>query len=118
MPVPGLVDPWTVTSAYAIDLGLMNLILAYFCHVLTTEKSVVPREMLRNYRLQRNTSLLGTAIFFFSVLPIFSPIQRIALWVISLGTYTVRKMVEDRWARRARKPERDSHPEARESRRH
>lgn len=97
-PAQGQIDPGTVTSAYAIDLGLVNLILVYFVHVLTIEeKKLAPSELLKSYRLQRNAILVAPAIFLFSALPLFAPSQKIGLWALTFGTYPVRRLVNWRW---------------------
>jgi uncharacterized membrane protein len=79
-----------VSSYYALDLASMNIIQAYFTHVLTLEeKNLIPSDLRRQYRIARNFLLLGVAIFLISDLPIFwtfingVPI-RIAMWILTL----------------------------------
>lgn len=82
----GLGDP--VSQFYALDVGGMNLILAYFTHALATEeRGLIPRELVGRYRNVRNVLLVSAFLFFVSVLPQFwsygiagVPL-RIALWV-------------------------------------
>lgn len=81
-----------VSSYYALDLAGMNVIMAYFTHVLTLEeKNLIPSDLRRRYRITRNLLLLVVAIFLISDLPIFwqmvdgIPIPpRIALWILTL----------------------------------
>ena len=70
--LPGQLDPEITTALYAIDMGSIFLILSYFTHELTIEeKRLIPRELLRSYRLQRNAAILTAAFFLFSILPVF-----------------------------------------------
>jgi uncharacterized membrane protein len=89
-----------VSTAYAIDLGLMYLILASFSHSLAKEeKRLVPQNLLRSFRINRNLQLLVSLIFFISIAPIFYttnafnfPLEggvkeipvRAALWILTL----------------------------------
>ncbi len=59
-----------VSTAFALDIGSMNMILAYFVHVLTREeKGLVPKEMVADYRFRRNLLIVIAAIFVVSVVP-------------------------------------------------
>jgi uncharacterized membrane protein len=81
-----------VSSYYALDIAGMNIILAYFTHVMTLEeKNLIPSDLRRRYRITRNLLLLGAAIFLISDLPIFwvmvagLPVPpRIILWMLTL----------------------------------
>ena len=85
-------DVWVLASLYyGLDIGAMNLILAYFTHVLTIEeKNLIPRELLHRYRVARNFLLLAAAFFLVSDLPLFSSVTflgvplRVDMWVFSL----------------------------------
>ncbi len=76
---------------YGLDIGAMNLILAYFSHLLSQkERNLVPAEHIRRFKIGRNTQLLGSAIFIASVLPVFGgdlalglP-TRVFLWILTL----------------------------------
>jgi uncharacterized membrane protein len=76
---------------YGIDIGSMNLILAYFTHVLTLEeKNLIPRELIHRTKVARNLLLAAAAVFLVSDLPVFYDIivagtpLRIWLWVLTL----------------------------------
>ena len=61
-----------VSTAFALDLGLMYLILAFFSHTLANEeKKLVPSNLLKKFRVKRNMQLLVSAAFFLSIAPIF-----------------------------------------------
>ena len=98
--VTGLVDVGTVTSAYAVDLGLINVIMAYFINLLTVEeKRLVPARLLRSYRFQRNVTIFVAAVFFLSALPVFTIEEKLLLWLFTLASFAARKAVEARLAR-------------------
>ena len=85
---------------YAVDLGLMNLILAYFTHMLTIEeKSLIPSSLVRTYRLQRNSTIITAAIFLVSALPqlyilVLGFPLRFELWIATFGMYFVRRKMQ------------------------
>ena len=71
-----------VSQYYALDVGGMNLILAYFTHTLTIEeRNLIPRDLIDRYKGVRNILLLSTTIFFVSVLP---PFWMVAVWGLPL----------------------------------
>ena len=79
-----------VSEYYALDIAAMNVISAYFTHVLTLEeKNLIPSDLRRQYRITRNLLLMGAAIFLVSLLPIFwnavygLPL-RVILWILTL----------------------------------
>jgi uncharacterized membrane protein len=62
----------TTTALWALDMGSIYLIIGYFSNQLAKEeRKLVPKEMLRRFKLLRNAAIITTAIFFVSVLPIF-----------------------------------------------
>jgi uncharacterized membrane protein len=76
---------------YGLDIGGMNLILAYFTHALTVEeKNLVPKEMFHRLKITRDLLLFSAALFLVADLPIFSNLMfaglpaRIDIWVISI----------------------------------
>jgi uncharacterized membrane protein len=76
----------TVSQFYAFDIAGMNLILAYFTHILTLEeKNLIPHELTHRYKNVRNALILSSAIFVVSVLPPF--------WAISIGSLPLRVAV-------------------------
>jgi uncharacterized membrane protein len=103
VPLPGQLDSGITTALYAVDMGLMFLIIAYFTHELTIEeKRLIPRELLRNYRLQRSATIVSAALFLFSTLPIFWSFvvfglqARFILWMGTFLVWIVRREVERR----------------------
>ncbi len=76
---------------YGLDIGGMNIVLAYFTHILTREeRRLIPREMIHRFRVTRNLLLVAAALFLVSDLPVFwgptflgLPL-RIDIWVFSL----------------------------------
>jgi len=71
-PSLGQLDSASTTTLYAFDLGALQLVLAYFIHELTVEdRRLIPRELLRGYRLQMNATIIVAAIFLLSSLPMF-----------------------------------------------
>jgi len=76
---------------YALDIGGMNLILAYFTHLLASEeRNLIPRELMHRFKATRNALILGAAIFLISDLPVFWEISfygtplRIIMWLVTL----------------------------------
>jgi uncharacterized membrane protein len=63
---------YNVSNIYALDLAAMLLIIAFFEHSLADEeKNLVPRNLLKRYKLSRNLSLLIAAVFIVSTAPFF-----------------------------------------------
>ena len=76
---------------YALDIAGMNLILAYFSHILTIEeRNLIPRELTHHFKMTRNILIVSALIFLISDLPIFWEIfvlglpLRIVLWILAL----------------------------------
>jgi uncharacterized membrane protein len=91
----------TFSAAYAVDLGSMNLVLAYFTHEIAKEEAnLIRKDLLWSYRLSRNTSLASAALFLFSVLPIFSIYERFVFWFASFGILVIRNFLERRHKRK------------------
>jgi len=93
----GQLDPGVATSVYAVDLGSIFLILAYFTHELTREeKKLIPKELIQKYRRQRNARIFAALLFYMSTLPIFWSLSilgielRYILWLGALATWLVR----------------------------
>lgn len=98
-PSPGQLDSATTTALYALDLGALLLILAYFTYELTVErKHLIPRELTREYRLSMYGSVIAASIFILSALPMFwsivivqaptIPLRYImwcGIWVVNAG---------------------------------
>ena len=93
-----------VSVYYAIDIGGMNLVLAYFAELLTRkEKGVLAAMTIRRFKLHRNALLAVGSIFLISALPPFWEISflglplRVVLWVLSIpATNAIRNVREER----------------------
>ena len=101
--VSGQLDLGTTTTLYALDMGSLFLILAYFNHELTIEeKKLIPRELLRSYKLLRNSTVVTAALFLVSILPVFWGYSvyglpaRFILWIATFMVWPVRRVVERR----------------------
>lgn len=103
VPLPGQLDSGITTALYAVDMGSMFLIIAYFTHELTIEeRKLIPRELLRSYRLQRNATIALATLFLVSTLPIFWSFSvfglqsRFILWMATFPIGLIRRQVERR----------------------
>jgi uncharacterized membrane protein len=92
---------------YGFDIGGMNLVLAYFTHILTREeKNLIPRELINKYKVTRDVLLSAAAVFLVADLPFFSAIGpggeplRVDLWLLSLPLIWVPRLVGERLHRR------------------
>ena len=97
-----------VSVFYGLDIAGLNLVVGWFVHALANEeKRLVPRSMLRHYRLVRNFMFTGAAVFVLSLFPFF--------WVWRIGGFPVRIIMWVAtlplgWVMRvARKPSKNSH---------
>jgi hypothetical protein len=84
-------------------MGSIFLIIAYFTHELTIEeRNLIPKGLIRSYRLQRDTTVVSAALFLVSTLPIFWSVAvlglqlRFILWMGTFVTWIVRREVERR----------------------
>jgi uncharacterized membrane protein len=103
VPLPGPLDSGVTTALYAADMGSMFLIIAYFTHELTIEeRKLIPKELFKSYRLQRNTTIVSAALFLVSTLPIFWSLTifgyqvRFILWMGTFVVWIVRRELERR----------------------
>jgi uncharacterized membrane protein len=101
--LPGQLDSGLTTALYAIDMGSLFIIISYFTHELTIEeRRLIPKKLLRSYRLQRNTTIVSSALFVVSVLPMFWSLTvfglqvRFILWMGTFVMWIVRREVEGR----------------------
>jgi uncharacterized membrane protein len=89
--VPGRLDSGTTTALYAIDMGLIFLIVAYFTHELTIEeRKLIPEGLIRSYRLQRDATIIAAAFFLVSTLPVFWDLTILGLqvrFILWMGTF-------------------------------
>jgi uncharacterized membrane protein len=101
LTTPGQLDSGVASSVYAVDIGSIFLILAFFANELTREeKKLIPKELLREYRLERNSRIITALLFYVSVLPIFWSLAvfgielRYILWLGGLATWVAKRGVE------------------------
>ncbi len=80
-----------VSAYYGLDIGGMNLVIAYFAHLLTVkEKMLIPSELVDRYKVTRNTLLAGGLIFAASAFPpfgglmVYSVSLRIVIWLLAI----------------------------------
>jgi uncharacterized membrane protein len=67
---------------YALDITGLNLIVGWFLHALANEeKRLVPKDLLRHYRLLRNFMFTGAIVLVLSLLP---------FWIWRIGGLPVR----------------------------
>ena len=85
---------------FALDIAGMNLILAYFTHLLASEeKNLIPKELIHRYKGIRNVLALGAAIFLASALPplwvvVYAGIPlRIYLWLFTLPVIFLPRLI-------------------------
>lgn len=71
-PPLGQLNLADTTTLYALDLGALQIILAYFMHELAVEeRHLIPRGLLRGYKLMMYTTMTSATIFLISALPVF-----------------------------------------------
>ena len=72
LPSTGQLDSAITTALYALDLGALMIILAFFTYELTLEdRHLIPRELMKAYRLTMYSTFIAAVIFIISALPIF-----------------------------------------------
>jgi uncharacterized membrane protein len=100
-PASSLVE--NVSILYALDLGALFVIQAFFANAVLADKNK-PEELLRTYRFRRVTLLISSILFFISAVPIFwvwtmhvngvtIPL-RVILWLIPLFLPSIRRLME------------------------
>lgn len=85
-------DPGLDASAfYALDIGGMNLVIAYFTHLMTLEeRKLIPADLVRRYRQSRNAIFLVALIFVLSSIPslgstnLLGTSLRVILWIATV----------------------------------
>jgi hypothetical protein len=85
---------------YGLDIGGMNLVLAYFTLVLPPEeKNLIPRELVGQYKTTRNVLILGPFLFLFSDFAIFGGIfvggtsLRVIIWVFTIPIFWTQRII-------------------------
>jgi len=91
-----------VSVYYALDLGGMNLVLAYFAELLTRkEKGLLSAKTIHRFKLHRNGLLAVGGIFLISAFPPFWETSvlgiplRIVLWVVSIPATNAAKNMRE-----------------------
>jgi uncharacterized membrane protein len=75
-----------VSAYFALDIGLMNLVIGYFNHLLTIEEShLIPKELIHKFKVGRNVTIAIGIIFLVSAIPVF--------WSVSLYGTQLRYIV-------------------------
>lgn len=85
-------DPGLDASAfYALDIGGMNLVIAYFTHLMTLEeRKLIPADLVRRYKQSRNAIFLVALIFVLSSIPslgstsLLGTSLRVILWIATV----------------------------------
>jgi hypothetical protein len=86
---------------FAADMAALVLILAFFIHELTVEeKQLIARELMEPYRRVRNSMIISTLLFLFTMAPEFWGLRflgvplRFYLWLIPLAIFWVGRLPE------------------------
>ena len=92
-----------ISQFYAMDVGGMNLILAYFTYELASEeKNLIPRGLIRSYKVSRNALVLVSGVFFLSILPPFWVVAfaglplRIVMWLLTFPLIWISRLYRGR----------------------
>jgi uncharacterized membrane protein len=100
-PSAGQLFLGTTTSLFAADIGSIMLVLAYFSFQLALEeRKLIPKELLRSYRLLTYSSVITAALFFVSIFPVFWSFtvfgiqSRFLLWMGFAVVLNIRRLVE------------------------
>ncbi|MCZ7402370.1 MAG: TMEM175 family protein [Candidatus Methanoperedens sp.] len=86
---------------FALDIAGLMAIMGFFTHILTVEeKKLVSQDLIRKYRLLRNSFFLTAALFLISILPQFwtwsikgTPF-RFYFWLVPIGIFWIRRFLE------------------------
>ena len=91
----------SVSVMYALNLGGLYLILAFFAHAIYSNKSNPP-DAVRTFKLKRNAFLISCVFFFGSIFPIFWNISipitgdigvplRLVFWLFPIALPSIRR---------------------------
>jgi uncharacterized membrane protein len=90
-----------ISAYYAVDVGVINLILGYFTYELSLEeKNLIPKELVRKYKVTRNVAISEGVLFLISALPIFWYVSiaglelRIVLWILSFPVISISRLFD------------------------
>ena len=99
----GQLGSGVASAVYAVDLGSIFLILAYFTHELVRgQRKLIHQELVRTHRQLRNAFLVAGAMFYVSTLPIFWSLAvfgeqvRFIIWLSTFAVWLVRVGVHSR----------------------
>jgi uncharacterized membrane protein len=91
-------DKGVASVFYASDLGVMMCIMGGFSSVIASEdRNLIPKDMIREFRIEAITTFVAGALFFISLLPFFwAPgpnglYWRFYLWIIPFGMSSIRR---------------------------
>jgi uncharacterized membrane protein len=98
-----------VSVLYALDLGGLFLIQAFFANAILSDKNK-QSEIRYGYKLRRNTFLISSGFFFASTLPFFWSLSltvasgvgiplRVVMWLIPFALPSVRRLWEKKTKR-------------------
>jgi hypothetical protein len=80
-----------VSSYFALDIGAMNVVLAYFAHLLTKQKkSRITSDVITRFRRSRNVGLVTAVMYIVSALPFFWATDflgielRFIIWILTI----------------------------------
>ena len=80
-----------VSSYYALDIGAMNAVLAYFSHLLTKqEKKMISTDVIARFKRGRNVAIVTAFMFGLSALPFFWATAfwgiewRFLIWILTI----------------------------------
>ena len=80
-----------VSSYFALDIGAMNVVLAYFAHLLTKQKkSRITSDVIIRFRRSRNVGLVTAVMYIISALPFFWTADflgvelRFIIWILTI----------------------------------
>jgi len=92
-----------VSTGFALDVGAMTLIIAYFAHLSTQEeRGLIPKDSLHEFRVRRNLLAFAGILFILSALPLFWTVifegqpVRTWLWIVTFPVGWARRLAT-RW---------------------
>jgi hypothetical protein len=86
---------------FALGIAGLMAIMGFFTHILTVEENkLVSQELIRKYRLVRNSFFFAAALFLISMLPQFwtwsikgTPF-RFYFWLVPIGIFWILRLLE------------------------
>ena len=97
----------TTTALYALDMGSIFLILAFFTNELSRGvRKLIPKDLLESYRLQTISTVVSAVLFLVSCFPFFWDVtifgfhSRFFMWMGTFLVWIVRRGLESRLFRK------------------